>query len=132
MYEKKIEIKNGIWTQDFKPNFEIEIADTSKFYDVFLETENSYKFKTQNLWLFYQIKSPTNKIQYDTIEYMLFDEKGVPLGKDFLDEISYKLVYKSKIKFPEQGKYTLEITEGMRQTQAPLISELNLVVKYAQ
>ncbi len=129
IYKETKKIENGIWQIDFKPEYSFEIKDTTKFYDIFLQAQSTENFKTQNLWIFYQIDAPNNKSQNDTIEYMLFDDKGKPIGKQNSKTPVFNLVYKSKIKFPAKGLYKLSVTQGMRKQQEPGISELTLLVK---
>lgn len=129
VYEETIQVENAEWKADFVPSFEIPISEPGRQYDIYLQLKADNDFRTQNLWMFYQIEAPGGNIQNDTIEYNLFDEKGRPYGKASGDEITYELLYKAMVSFPQKGTYTLRAEQGMRPGQEPLVSEISLIVK---
>jgi gliding motility-associated lipoprotein GldH len=129
IYQKSVNVENAEWKADFVPAFEIPISKPDRQYDIYLQLKATNDFRTQNLWMFYQIESPEGHIQNDTIEYNLFNEKGRPYGKTSGDEIIYELLYKGMVSFPQKGTYTLCAEQGMRPGQEPLVSEISLIVK---
>lgn len=129
VYEKSINIRNGIWAIENVPQFVVPIDDTARFYDLFVRADISPEFKTQNLWLYYHIEAPDGTTQNDTIEYYLFDHKGVPSGEKHGDNIRYNLLYKAYVRFPSKGDYTIRVKHGMRPKQEPMITEISLYMR---
>jgi gliding motility-associated lipoprotein GldH len=129
IYKESTEPENAVWTADFVPTFQIPVSEPDRQYDMYLQIEAANDFRTQNLWMFYQIEAPDGSTQNDTVEYNLFDEKGRPYGKTSGDEIIFELLYKAMVSFPEKGTYTLRAEQGMRLGQEPLVSEISLLLK---
>lgn len=121
--------KTGIWQPNDTLKFSFPINQPSEFYDLYFEAVISKDFNTQNLWLFIQAEAPDGSLQNDTIEYLLFDNKGRPFGKSSGDDIKFDLFYKAVVSFPLKGNYRLRVEQGMRSGQEPLLDKLTLIVR---
>ena len=93
---------------------------------------NTQFYMAQNLWVFIKTSSPTNKVQYDTLNCVLADDKGQWLGSGMGDIWDITIPYKQSIGFPEKGQYTVEIKHGMRMDKLPMILEIGLRVEKAE
>ena len=121
--------ESGKWEVEIVPEFNVNITNIEKKYDLSVKLDISKQFLTQNIWLFYEVKAPDGNIQYDTTEYVLFDHMGKWQGESSGNNISYDLIYKASIGFPEKGIYTFRITQGMRENQTPLVNKIEFVVR---
>ena len=129
VFEKEYEIKNNKWQAENVINFKFKVEDNSLNYNMFFTMHNSKKYRTSNIWLYVITSSPSGKSVTDSLEYFLSDDKGVWRGQDNSDFIKNKFLYKSNIKFTENGEYNVSVTQGMREKDTPNIKTFGLVVE---
>lgn len=132
LYESNVEIPDGIWEVGNVAQFKFSVEETKIPYNLKVNVRNTHFFGSQNLWVFIKTSSPTNKIQYDTLNCTLADEKGKWLGDGMGDIWDISCPYKQNIGFPEKGEYTVEIKHGMRTKRLPMILEIGLRVEKAE
>lgn len=107
-------LKNAAWNQDTALVFDINIPDPKKVYDLSFTVRNEGRYAYSNLWIFVTITPPSGKELSDTIELTLAKPSGEWLGSGLGDLYDRKYPYKKTIFFPEIGKYTISVRQGMR------------------
>ena len=107
-------LKNAAWNQDTALVFDINIPDPKKVYDLSFTVRNEGRYAYSNLWIFVTITPPSGKELSDTIELTLSKPSGEWLGSGLGDLYDRKYPYKKTIFFPEIGKYTISVRQGMR------------------
>ena len=132
LYESNVEIPEGIWDVNNVAQFKFGIEETSIPYNLKVNVRNTQFYMAQNLWVFIKTSSPTNKVQYDTLNCILADDKGKWLGSGMGDIWDITIPYKQSIGFPEKGQYTVEIKHGMRMDKLPMVLEIGLRVEKAE
>ena len=128
-YESSLEIPEQVWESDKAAVFDFNINDTSQVFDLFIDILNTDEYRNSNLWLFVYTSSEVGKIAADTLEYTLTDGKGKWLGKKNGDVHISNFIYKANIKFPKEGKYTVEIIQGMRDLKLKGIKQVGFKIK---
>lgn len=113
-YEKNKRIKNGIWNRFETMKFDLEIADTTQTYIVYLNVRNSVEYNYSNLFLFIHTSFPDNTVATDTVECIIAEKSGKWLGKGFGWIRENRLLMKRGVKFPLPGMYSIEIEQAMR------------------
>jgi len=107
-------LKNAEWQQDTVLVFEFNIPDPKKLYDLSFTVRNNGNYGYSNLWVFVVITPPPGKELTDTFELTLAKPSGEWLGSGLGDLYDRKYPYKKTIYFPEIGKYTISVRQGMR------------------
>jgi len=131
-YESSIEIPGSVWESNKAATFKFSVTDTLQMYDISIMLSNSNSYRNSNIWLFVRTHTLNNTVANDTLEYTLANEKGKWLGDKDSDMWYNSLVYKSKIRFPQKGDYTIEIMQGMRDLKLKGINQVGLKINKAK
>ena len=107
-------LKHSEWNQDTTLIFEMNIPDPKKVYNLSFTVRNEGRYAFSNLWLFVTITPPSGKELTDTVELTLAKPSGEWLGSGLGDLHDRKYPYKQTVFFPEIGKYTISVRQGMR------------------
>ena len=107
-------LNHSEWNQDTLLIFEMNIPDPKKVYNLSFTVRNEGRYPYSNLWLFVAITPPSGKVLNDTVELTLAKPSGEWLGSGLGDLYDRKYPYKQTIFFPEIGKYTISVRQGMR------------------
>jgi len=107
-------LRHAEWNQDTALVFDINIPDPKKLYDLSFTVRNEGRYAYSNLWIFVAIIPPSGKELSDTVELTLAKPSGEWLGSGLGDLYDRKYPYKKTIFFPEIGKYTISVRQGMR------------------
>jgi len=129
VFEKNVEIKDLFWDKDSIIKFQIDIQDTIKAHNIYVNVRNSSKYKMQNLFLFIKTSSPNGSILRDTFECYLADERGKWTGSGWGDIYDNQFIYKKNIRFPISGVYTFEYTQAMRIDKLEDITDIGLRIE---
>src|SRR5687768_9079534 len=83
VYEKYIDFDQRYWVVNEKPEFEFQIADTSRKYTIYSNVRNSVSYPWSRLFVTYYLQDSTGRdIRKDLINEYLFDVKsGKPFGE---------------------------------------------------
>ena len=112
--EDYISLRHAEWNQDTALVFDMNIPDPKKLYDLSFTVRNEGHYAYSNLWIFVAITPPSGKELTDTVELTLAKPSGEWLGSGLGDLYDRKYPYKKTIFFPEIGKYTISVRQGMR------------------
>ena len=129
VFDKVVEIENGSWHADEPFAFNFTISDTLLSYDVLFHLRNNSNYQYSNIWFFIETSSPNGVVLKDTVEYQLADASGQWLGSGLGDINSMLLAYKTNIRFPLRGVYTLKVKQAMREEELKNIIDLGLRIK---
>ena len=127
-YENKLSFDDKKWGGNESAKFEVEIDDTKSRYNILISFKNYKNYKTSNLWIFSKIISPSENIQYDTIEFLISDNKGKWFGETSGDKVSNLFIYKSNVAFPEKGLYYFVLQQGMRENDTPIAESVGIII----
>ncbi len=126
------------WHKDSIVTFDLPQVDTTKTYNLFVNTRSNDAYPYNNLFLIVQMDHPNRLTTVDTLEYMMADEEGRLLGEGFSDIKESKLFYKENVRF-KSGEYSVHIKHAVRETGkvqgvATLegITEVGFRIEYAQ
>lgn len=118
------QLKHSEWHQDSLLVFEVNVPDSKKVYDFSFNVRNEGHYPYSNLWIFVTIAPPSGKALTDTVELTLANPSGEWLGRGLGDLYDKKYPYKQTIFFPEIGKYTISVRQGMR-TQTGILKGIH-------
>jgi len=129
IYESNVTLPDMTWPSTKAVKFEFEISNTQTPYNLYVNVRNSESYPYKNLWLFIHTKTPSGKVELDSLDCKLADDAGKWLGDGVGDIWDNKIKFKQRIGFPETGKYTLEIQHGMRTETLSAVMEVGLLVE---
>ena len=132
VYHDNIDFESKTWDVDNVPEFEFEIEDTAKLYDIKLFIRNAISYDYSNLYYNYYLEDASGKIlETKQLEVLLFDEKtGKPNGSGLGDIYSHNYTVMTNYKFTETGKYKMKFKHYMRDEK--LMEILSIGVRIAE
>ena len=128
VYFEKYQTIDNPWDKNKEYFFTCEIDDPSVSYNLSLQIRNNNLYPYQNLWLFLAEEQSDGYVQRDTVECMLADEYGKWRGTG-ISIYHLNIPIRSKYTFPQQGKYTFAIRQGMRDDQLKGIEQIGVRIE---
>ncbi len=127
-YYEKYQTIEGQWDKNKELFFIYEIDDSLASYNLLLEIRNNNLYPYQNLWLFCSEEQPEGTLRRDTIECILADDFGKWKGTGIsIYHISVPI--RTKYIFPNKGKYTFIIRQGMRDDRLRGIEQIGVRIE---
>lgn len=94
--------------------FTLPQMDSLKQYNLFVNIRNTNEYKFNNIFLIVSINFPHGKTVTDTLEYRMANPDGSWMGQGIGNVKENKLLYKEQVQFSEEGNYTVDIAQAMR------------------
>lgn len=105
---------DGHWGADEVVQFKLPQLDSLKKYNLFLNIRNTNEYRYNNLFLIVNMTFPHGKTFTDTLEYRMANPDGSWMGQGIGNIKENKLWYKENVQFFEDGIYTVDIAQAMR------------------
>ncbi len=120
---------NGVWPKDKPGIFKVEVTDTSKLYNFYLNIRHNNNYRFSNLYVFLQTRFPNNNISRDTLEIVLANKDGKWLGKGWGNIKEDIIVLKKNLRFPIKGEYEFVFWQGMRKDTLKGIEDIGIRIQ---
>lgn len=121
---------NGVWEKDNIQEFQFEINDAEIPKNIIFVVRNNNEYPYNNLFLISSVSKGKEVIgKIDTSNYRLANPDGTWIGSGFGDTKETKLQYKMNFKFPENGRYTFKLKQGMRQDSLMGIEDIGIKIQ---
>jgi gliding motility-associated lipoprotein GldH len=111
-YQSSFSFKNHTWSRLQKPTFKVIVKDTSVRYNFILTVRTSTTYAFNNLWLYFNSKTPSKQSVREPYEEKISDKKGYWLGKKTGSIVENKLLFKQR-KLPHPGVYYFMLEQGI-------------------
>lgn len=128
-YENNKKIEHGVWKRNDKIRFEVNIPDTLRMYDFYLNVRNDLNYPYANLYLFINTQSPGGINSRDTVECQLADYTGKWFGKGIGSVKFNRLLFQKNVRFRISGKYLFELEQAMRVNELTGIRDVGLRIE---
>lgn len=128
---KSIDADKG-WKKEDKITFEVNIEDVASFYNAYVNVRHADAYPFRNLYVFLTTEYPDGRMEKDTLECVLADEKNHWKGEGAGDLWDNSILLQSNMRFPAPGKYKFTYEHGMRIDPVPLILDMGLTIEKAQ
>ncbi len=128
-FDGGLDIPDNTWEAEKAAVFDFMIKDSSQVFNLFIEIGNTNDYRYSNLWLLVKTSVKEGDIAYDTLEYFLADERGKWLGAKNGNVFLNNFVYKNGVRFPRQGKYSVEIIQLMRDEKLKGINKVGFKIE---
>lgn len=118
VFENNLEFKTRAWAVQEEPVFEFNIPDSAGTYSLYYNVRNSLDYPYARIFVTYALYDSTGKeLSKKLVYHDLFDEKsGRPFGESGLGDLyDHQFPLLTKYRFPTRGKYTIKLTQFMRQ-----------------
>lgn len=129
-YQKQVALVKGEWFADTKPEFEVEISDTTQIYDLFLLLRHNDAYDYSNMWIRVNVQGPGDSVYKigERLEVIMADAEGKWLGRSFGDIWEQKIILSNEQYpiFTKSGVYKIKMEQLMRTD--PLKHVLNVGV----
>lgn len=120
--------KNG-WNKDSVVVFNVELSDTMKNHNLYVNIRNKGTYPYSNIFLFLTIASPDGNQRTDTVEFTLADPSGRWKGSGIGGLHDNQILYKNGVYFPKKGEYKFEIKQGMRDNVLQGIRDIGIRIE---
>lgn len=133
VYEKNYDFKDRVWMQGTKPEFEVNIEDTTKRYNLYFNFRNTVSYPFSRLFFTYYLQDSLGLVlKKDLMSSMIFDPKtGKPFGKSGLGDIyDHQFAIVIGHKFPYPGVHRMKFEQFMRQDTLEGVLAAGLRVEY--
>ena len=114
VFEAYHKIDEKGWNKDSVVVFNVQLTDTTKNHNLYVNIRNKGTYPYSNLWLFLTVNSPDGKMRTDTVEFTLAEPSGKWKGSGIGDLHDNQILYKNSVYFPRKGDYKFMIKQGMR------------------
>jgi gliding motility-associated lipoprotein GldH len=134
IYKGKKDFSDRYWAFDDPAEFEFDINETDKRYNLFFSIRNTSKYQFQNIYLQYYLEDSTGMlISKELKNIQLFNAiTGVPLGEGIGDVLDIERAFLEDYSFNNPGKYRLRIDQFMRQDTLPEVLSVGLRVEVSE
>ncbi len=129
LFQESIKIPNKNWDRGNTISFDVEVMDTMKGYDFYIDLRNEGVYPYSNIYMFVNTTFPSGKTARDTVECILADPSGRWLGKGLGDILDNHILFKQNIRFPNSGTYKFEFEQGMRMKELPAILDVGISIE---
>ncbi len=107
------------WYSDSTYSMTFEANDSLTGYDFYFNLRYSKGYEWSNLYTFVITEFPDGRSAVDTVECILFDRRGKPVGSEFVNSAAGTIMdasylFKVNRRFPMSGKYNFVIRHAMR------------------
>jgi len=131
VYEENTDIPKYIWNLDFKPAFNVSIADTSLLYNIYVNVRHTKFYPNSNLWMLITTQFPDGKKSEKRVELTLAGKEGKWLGDCLGDICDIKLPIQQNAFFDQPGNYSFQYAQIMRTDNLPFVMSLGLRIEKA-
>jgi gliding motility-associated lipoprotein GldH len=131
IYDDNKLIPGDAWFYKNAIPFELQIKDTTKLYNVYVNVRVSSDYKYSNLFMWVNTTNPDKKTDQRRVEIKLADETGKWLGKGLGDIYDYQFPVFQRIKFPNSGFYRFELEQNMREDTLAYVKAVGVRIEEA-
>lgn len=123
MFTKAVSFKNQTWDIDQKPQFDVEINDTTKAYGFRLILRTTTDYSYSNLWIFLKTIAPDGSVAREPYQIPIAYEDGSWIGERSGSIIESELSFAPR-KLPLKGKYTFIVEQAITKDEVDEVLDL--------
>lgn len=129
IYEKTYEINQGTWTYADSLVFEVDVEDTLKIYNLYLDLEHNTAYSFQNLYTQINTAFPSGQRISENLSLELQHKSGMWLGDCSRDYCELRIPIQEGAYFNASGLHTIVIHQFMRSDSIKGVKSLSLRVE---
>lgn len=129
VFEKQYDLKDAAWTYADTLDFEFEIEDTLKIYNLYLDIAHSTEYGFENLYINIYTQFPTGERIKELVSLELADKGGIWLGDCDAESCELEVPIQENAFFNLPGKYKITLEQYMRKNPLEGIIRMGLKIK---
>jgi gliding motility-associated lipoprotein GldH len=133
VFEENRDLTDKTWKAYQEINYEFQISDTTRTYDMLFNIRNTSKYPNYNIYISYVLMdSIGNKLESDLRNMTLFDPKtGFPYGSSGTGDLfEHQFPIITNYAFPYPGRFSFSVEQKMRYENLPEIYSIGLRVAF--
>ena len=115
VYHHKATIEDGVWSYSDILDYQIDVKDTSDYYELFVKIIHSPEFSYENLYTKITTEFPDGNKLSDVVSFQLANKMGLWLGKCNSKKCVNELILQDRFRFKETGKHILYLENYSRE-----------------
>lgn len=121
-------IDNNEWHYKDAIKEDFKITDSLKRYNLDFKFRNTSSYPFANLYVIMRLKGPrlNKQLRY---QFQVTDTKGRWLGKGSGDRFQLILPLYQNFKFPDTGKFSIEVEQNMKNNPLQGVSDIGISIK---
>ena len=130
VFEGKKDFDDRYWVLNDPAEFEFDILEPEKTYNLSVNVRNSSKYQFQNLYIQYYLEDSTGRVLSEDLKNIqLFNPiTGVPVGQGIGDIFDLERLFLENYSFQNPGKCKVRIDQFMRRDTLPEILSVGIRV----
>ena len=131
LYDQSVSFDGSKWSQEVKPQYEVDIPTIDKEYDFTLSLRTTTDYKYNNLWVFMKTVTPEGIVSRVPYQFRITNEDGSWIGNKTGTIVETSMSFPRR-KMPQKGKYTFIIEQGITKQEIDEVLDLTLRVEEAK
>lgn len=131
LYDQSVSFDDSKWSQEVKPQYEVEIPTIEKEYDFTLSLRTTTDYKYSNLWVFMKTVTPEGIVSRVPYQFRITNDDGSWIGNKTGTIVETSMSFPRR-KMPQKGKYTFIIEQGITKQEIDEVLDLTLRVEEAK
>ena len=131
IFDKEVKFEKQQWSKSQKINFEFEVTDTIKKYDLILNVKTLENYRFQNLYISIDTRFPEGKVSKDVVSLELNGGGGNWNGKCSGGLCEIPILLQQGISFKYSGNYSIDISQYSRLDTIEGLQALTLRIEEA-
>ncbi len=127
--DKTYEIEQQQWTYADTLNFEVNIVDSLKIYNLYLDIEHSTEFPNQNMYVMIHTQFPSGKRISERVSLEMANKIGVWFGDCNSEWCNFRIPIQQGAFFNALGKHTFTIEQYMRVDALPGVKSISFKIE---
>ncbi len=128
LFEKVYSFDDRVWTLEQKPEFKIEVTDTTALYDISLTLRTTTDYKFNNLWIFLKTTLPDGQSERLPFQIRISNEDGSWVGNKTGSVVETSLDFPAR-KLPIKGEYSFIVEQAVTQSMVDEVLDIGLRAK---
>lgn len=129
LFERTKNIEGGAWQSTQIPEYNLDITDTTKAYQVFVVLRHTNQYPYRNIWLNVGLQLPGDSLKEQRFELPLASaEKWLGQGMDDVYEHQAPL-FPYPVRFNRAGQVRLTLQQIMRQNPLPGVLQAGIRIE---
>lgn len=121
---------DNVWDKKDAKVLKFEVSSAQIPKNIIFVVRNNNEYPYSNLFLISSIRGVKNEVlEIDTLQYILAKPNGEWLGSGMGNIKEIYLQYKNNYQFPTNGKYQVEVKQGMRADELRGIEDIGIRIE---
>jgi len=114
IFDQEVKISETGWTYNDSLQFKVQVDDTLRLYNLYLDLEHTTSYSNQNLYLMIHTQFPDGKREGKAVSIDLADKMGRWNGKCSSEKCQLRVFLQEEAFFNAPGTYEFTVAQHMR------------------